>query len=140
MRNGGRFQTHASVDVHVGARIRLRRMIVGMSQEQLGGAVGVAFQQVQKYERGVNRVSAGRLYDLALALDVPVSFFFEELGSILVDGMDGASGQPAAGDVPESMSRETLELLRAYCRIADPQIRHPLLDLTKAIADVCARA
>src|SRR5579862_3410669 len=68
------------VDVHVGSRVRLRRTLLGMSQEKLGDAIGLTFQQVQKYERGANRIGASRLYDLARVLDVPVSYFFEELG------------------------------------------------------------
>jgi transcriptional regulator with XRE-family HTH domain len=140
MRDGIGFQRQSSIDGHVGARIRVRRMIIGMSQEQLGASIGVAFQQVQKYERGVNRVSASRLYALALALGVSVSFFFDEMALVVVDGMDGAGARPAESEVPKAMSRETLELLRAYYRIVEPQIRHRLLELTKAIANACDEA
>ena len=94
MQSGIPFQRQSPVDAHIGSRIRLRRMIMGMSQAQLGAAVGIAFQQVQKYERGVNRVSASRLYDLALTLGVPVSFFFEEIGLVMANGRSGASEPP----------------------------------------------
>jgi transcriptional regulator with XRE-family HTH domain len=131
------------IDVHVGARVRLRRTLLGMSQERLGEAIGLTFQQVQKYERGANRVGASRLYDLSRVLDVPVSFFFDDLGP--VDGNAGngaASGfdeAPASGYEADPMvRRETLELVRAYYRIPDQQIRRRLFDLTKAIANACA--
>ncbi len=137
MRSGALSQRRSSVDVHVGSRIRMRRMILGMSQERLGEAIGVTFQQVQKYERGASRVSAGRLHSLAGALGVPVSYFFE---GAAVAGGDGASEpgkRPAACETPQSMSRETLELLRAYYRIPYPAIRRHLFELTKAIAKAC---
>src|ERR1700722_3677384 len=70
------------IDVHVGSRVRLRRTLLGMSQEKLGNAIGLTFQQVQKYERGANRIGASRLYDLSHVLDVPVSYFFEEMPSV----------------------------------------------------------
>ncbi len=137
MQSGIPFQRQSPVDAHIGSRIRLRRMIMGMSQAQLGAAVGIAFQQVQKYERGVNRVSASRLYDLALTLGVPVSFFFEEIGLVIANGRNGASEPPPASDLPQEMSRETLDLVRAYYRIVDRQIRQRLLELTKGIANAC---
>ena len=119
------------VDVHVGSRVRLRRTLLGMSQEKLGDALGLTFQQVQKYERGANRVGASRLYDLSRVLDVPVSYFFDEFG----DAVDGADGNAHASDPHQPMMRrETLELVRAYLRIADPQIKRRVFDLTKALA------
>src|SRR5256885_4646469 len=82
------------VDVHVGARVRLRRTLLGMSQEKLGDAIGLTFQQVQKYERGANRIGASRLYDLSRVLDVPVSYFFEEFGETSpVSGTSEQSGE-----------------------------------------------
>jgi transcriptional regulator with XRE-family HTH domain len=138
MLGGARIQRRSSVDSQVGSRIRLRRMMLGMSQEQLGEAVGVTFQQVQKYERGASRVSAGRLHSLAMALGVPVSYFFEDAGLATGDGASGPSERAAAYEKHESNSRETLELLRAYYGIPDPQIRHRLFELTKAIARACA--
>src|SRR5690349_13734072 len=109
------------VDVHVGSRVRLRRTLLGMSQEKLGEAIGLTFQQVQKYERGANRIGASRLWDLSRVLDCPVSFFFEEMD-------EKTTGNPSStsnGDATRLESREddpmnrreTLELVRAYYRI-----------------------
>ncbi|MGH7034515.1 MAG: helix-turn-helix domain-containing protein [Stellaceae bacterium] len=121
------------IDVHVGSRVRLRRTLLGMSQEKLGDAIGLTFQQVQKYERGANRVGASRLYDLSRVLDVPVSFFFEELGDA---SPPSGAGEPAAEPYQSNpmMKRETLELVRAYLRISDPQIKRRLFELAKALA------
>lgn len=122
------------VDVHVGSRVRLRRTLLGMSQEKLGDALGLTFQQVQKYERGANRVGASRLYDLSRVLDVPVSYFFEEFGDASSSsvGANGGAGDPYQAN--PMMKRETLELVRAYLRIADPQIKRRVFELTKALA------
>jgi transcriptional regulator with XRE-family HTH domain len=121
------------IDVHVGARVRLRRTLLGMSQEKLGDAIGLTFQQVQKYERGANRIGASRLYDLSRVLDVPVSYFFEELGEALPSsGMSEPIGEPYQAN--PMMKRETLELVRAYLRITDPQIKRRLFELAKALA------
>ena len=128
------------IDVHVGSRIRLRRTLLGMSQERLGDQLGLTFQQVQKYERGVNRVGASQLFDLARVLDVPISFFFDDMPDGLIGGtgsgsrraMGMAEGQEALGD--DTMTRrETLELVRAYYRIGDPNQRKKVLDLVKAM-------
>lgn len=132
------------VDIHVGSRVRLRRTLLGMSQERLGDAIGLTFQQVQKYERGANRIGASRLFDLSRVLEVPISFFFDDFGNTrevvpfpnLPDGVDGADGRYEPDPM---MKRETLELVRAYYRIADPQIRRRLFDLTKAIAQACEK-
>ncbi len=126
------------IDVHVGTRVRLRRTLLGMSQEKLGDAIGLTFQQVQKYERGANRIGASRLYDLSRVLDVPVSFFFDDLSPETAAAVQSeGSGAPAAAhfEPDPMMRRETLELVRAYYRIPDPQIRRRLFDLTKAIAN-----
>jgi transcriptional regulator with XRE-family HTH domain len=128
------------IDVHVGSRIRLRRTLLGMSQERLGDQLGLTFQQVQKYERGVNRVGASRLFDLARVLDVPISFFFDDMP----DGLAGHVARRSTGapTTPESIAddtmtrRETLELVRAYYRIADPNQRKRLFELVKAMARV----
>jgi transcriptional regulator with XRE-family HTH domain len=129
------------IDVHVGSRIRLRRTLLGMSQERLGEALGLTFQQVQKYERGVNRVGASRLFDLSRVLDVPISFFFDDMP----DSLTTAYGVPAsrrttsfteAGDGfgDDTLSRrETLELVRAYYRITDPALRKRVFDLIKSM-------
>ncbi len=131
------------VDIHVGSRVRLRRTLLGMSQEKLGEAIGLTFQQVQKYERGANRIGASRLFELSRVLDVPVSFFFDDIkaGAVAAAGT-GPGGLPERANGQHEpdpmMRRETLELVRAYYRIPDPQIRRRLFDLTKAIANACS--
>lgn len=124
------------VDVHVGSRVRLRRTLLGLSQEKLGEAIGLTFQQVQKYERGANRIGASRLFDLSRVLDVPVSFFFDDMPgeNVSVDESDLAS--PDMGFEADPMAkRETLELVRAYYRISEPAVRKRLFELTKAVAN-----
>ncbi len=123
------------VDVHVGGRVRLRRTLLGMSQERLGDALGLTFQQVQKYERGVNRIGSSRLYHLSQILDVPVSFFFDDMPPIDPDALPGMGEKPRAAFEPDPLvKRETLELVRAYYKITDPGARKRLFELTKAIA------
>lgn len=125
------------IDVHVGARVRLRRTLLGMSQEKLGEALGLTFQQVQKYERGANRVGASRLFDLSRVLDVPVSFFFDdisqEIEALSPRLISGIAEEPLAPELDPMSKRETLELVRAYYRIVDPQVRRKVLDLAKAL-------
>ena len=121
------------MDVHVGSRVRLRRTLMGLSQEKLGDAIGLTFQQVQKYERGMNRISASKLHHLSNILDVPVSYFFDDFVE------DGSSGsKPQAADSPTGIDpmskRETLELVRTYYRIEDPAVRRKAYDLIKALA------
>ncbi|MDQ7080524.1 MAG: helix-turn-helix transcriptional regulator [Paracoccaceae bacterium] len=117
------------VDVHVGKRIRHRRWMVGMTQQQLGEAVGIKFQQIQKYETGMNRVSASRLWDIAHAMDVPVSFFFEGLEG---EGEQSATKATAAGDL--LADKEALELVRSYYAMPENQ-RRRLFDLARALSD-----
>ena len=130
------------IDVHVGGRVRLRRTLLGMSQEKLGEALGLTFQQVQKYERGANRIGASRLYDLSRVLEVPVSYFFEDMDEEMMAAsprhMVRATEDPPEFDDGTLAQRETLELVRAYYRIPDQQLRRRLFDLTKAIANACA--
>jgi transcriptional regulator with XRE-family HTH domain len=128
------------IDVHVGSRIRLRRTLMGMSQERLGEALGLTFQQVQKYERGVNRVGASRLYDLSRVLDVPISFFFDDMPDPRANGVQvgvaGFAERPEGFGAPadDTLSkRETLELVRAYYRITDPAVRKRVFDLIKSM-------
>ncbi|MQW90608.1 helix-turn-helix domain-containing protein [Sinorhizobium saheli] len=121
------------IDIHVGSRIRLRRTMLGMSQEKLGESLGITFQQIQKYEKGTNRVGASRLQNIAQILNVPVSFFFED-----------APGEGGAGGMAESASSnyvvdflsssEGLQLNRAFVKIGDPKVRRKLVDLVKALA------
>src|SRR5271155_2932024 len=129
------------IDVHVGARIRPRRTPLGMSQERLGEALGLTFQQVQKYERGVNRVGASRLFDLSRVLDVPISFFFDDMPDSLAATYGGQVSRRATGfsDMQDGFTddaltrRETLELVRAYYRITDPAVRKRVFDLIKSM-------
>ncbi|MCW2244973.1 transcriptional regulator with XRE-family HTH domain [Azospirillum fermentarium] len=112
-----------------------------MSQEKLGEAIGLTFQQVQKYERGANRIGASRLFDLSRVLDVPVSFFFDDMPEepgVVITAMNGGldDDKPGSGYEPDPMAkRETLELVRAYYRITDPSVRKRLFELTKAVAN-----
>jgi transcriptional regulator with XRE-family HTH domain len=130
------------IDVHVGSRVRLRRTLLGMSQEKLGEALGLTFQQVQKYERGANRVGASRLFDLSRVLDVPVSFFFDDMDDQLkgqspaqIASVGELAEAPAHFEHDPLAKRETLELVRAYYRINDPQVRKRVYELAKALAD-----
>jgi transcriptional regulator with XRE-family HTH domain len=133
------------IDIHVGSRVRLRRTLLGMSQERLGDALGLTFQQVQKYERGVNRVGASRLFDISRVLDVPISYFFDDMPEGMsetpVSGPRGRmynfseAQEPFAPGVDDHMNkRETLELVRAYYRITDPAVRKRMFDLMKSLA------
>ena len=128
------------VDVHVGSRVRLRRTLLGLSQERLGEAVGLTFQQIQKYERGANRIGASRMYDLAHVLDVPVSFFFEDMPDEVRQrdaAPAGGSGQEEAAVERNPLNRrETLELVRAYYRIGSARVRKRVFELVKAVARV----
>jgi len=125
------------IDVHVGGRVRLRRTLLGLSQEKLGEAIGLTFQQVQKYERGANRIGASRLFDLSRVLDVPVGYFFEDI----TDDVAARSPRQIRGMVeapepyePDPMAkRETLELVRAYYKIRDQRVRKRLFEMTKAL-------
>jgi len=124
------------IDVHVGSRVRLRRTLLGMSQEKLGEAIGLTFQQVQKYERGANRIGASRLFDLSRVLDVPVSFFFDDAPATDTPPRRLELNEEAAPFEPDPMAkRETLELVRAYYRISNPAVRKRLFELTKSIAN-----
>jgi transcriptional regulator with XRE-family HTH domain len=124
------------VDVHVGKRVRHRRWMVGMTQQQLGEAVGIKFQQIQKYETGMNRVSASRLWDIAKAMDVDVRFFFEGIE----DGVTDSSPEERKTESPQMQGdlladKEALELVRSYYSIPENQ-RRRLFDLARALTDV----
>ena len=122
------------IDIHVGGRIRLRRNMTGMSQEKLGEHLGITFQQIQKYEKGTNRVGASRLQAIASILEVPVAYFF-----------DGAPGEGPAGGFAEDgqtsfvvdflSSAEGLQLNRAFVRIGDPKVRRRIIELVRTLAD-----
>jgi transcriptional regulator with XRE-family HTH domain len=123
------------IDAHVGNRMRLRRMLIGLSQERMGEMLGLTFQQVQKYEKGVNRIGAGRLYQIADILSVPVSYFYEGFVG------DGATGHAANDDtatkpVMEFLSSgEGLQLTLAFMRIKDGKVRKRVIDLIKSLSD-----
>jgi transcriptional regulator with XRE-family HTH domain len=119
------------VDVHVGKRLRQRRTFVGMTQEQLGAALGITFQQVQKYERGANRVGASRLFDICRILDVQPQYFFEGMPEGAPSFADLNQTAPRAED---PLDRETMELVRAYRRIDSAPVRHRLLELARTLA------
>ena len=122
-------------DVHVGGRIRLRRNMLGMSQEKLGENLGITFQQIQKYEKGTNRVGASRLQAISSVLGVPVSYFFDEMA-----GQESAGGRGFAEDSPGLQvmdfcsTAEGLQLNRAFLKISDPKVRRRVIDLVKALA------
>ena len=129
------------VDIHVGKRVRLRRTLLGISQEKLGKAINLTFQQVQKYERGTNRIGSSRLYQLSQVLDIPVSYFFDDLPIEIT-----AKKSSGLGDVKVAsfqgdplVKRETLELVRAYYRITDPRVRRQVFELIKAVAKPALR-
>ncbi len=125
------------VDVHVGARVRLRRTLLGMSQEKLGDAIGLTFQRVQKYERGANRIGSSRLFDLSRVLDVPINFFFDDMPAAVASSSPaqsrGMAEEPVSYELDPMAKRETLELVRAYYKISDPNTRKRLFELAKAV-------
>ena len=123
------------VDQHVGSRVRLRRMLLGMSQERLGESMGLTFQQVQKYEKGVNRIGASRLFQISKILDVPVQFFFEEAPHSDGRATSGMGEADSEAFILEFLnSREGLELNRAFVKIADPKVRKSIVDLVRALS------
>jgi transcriptional regulator with XRE-family HTH domain len=126
------------IDVHVGSRVRFRRMLLGMSQEKLGEKLGLTFQQVQKYEKGINRIGASRLFDLAQVLGVSVQFFYEEAPS--AEGhsyaQQGLAEKPDEHSIVEFLrSRDGLELNRAFVRISDVKARKAIVELVRSLAN-----
>lgn len=123
------------IDVHVGRRVKMRRILIGMSQEKLGDRLGLTFQQVQKYEKGANRIGASRLWDLSRILGVPVRYFFE--------GLRTEAGAPAEGFAEEAQpdyvldfvqSSEGVQLIKAFVRIKDDNVRRGIVNLAKTLA------
>jgi transcriptional regulator with XRE-family HTH domain len=126
------------IDVHVGSRVRFRRMLLGMSQEKLGERLGLTFQQVQKYEKGINRIGASRLFDLSQVLGVPVQFFYEEAPATEPSRLmiDGFAEKPEESSIVEFLrSRDGLELNKAFVRIADAKARRAIVDLVRSLAN-----
>jgi transcriptional regulator with XRE-family HTH domain len=127
---------HANpVDAQVGSRVRLRRMLIGMSQERLGELLGLTFQQVQKYEKGVNRIGAGRLFDVARILGVPIDYFYESVSSQLAASRSISEEEVAPPVMEFVSSGEGLQLSLAFMRIKDAKVRKRVLDLVRSLAD-----
>lgn len=123
------------IDAHVGSRVRLRRTLLGLSQQKLGSSLGLTFQQIQKYERGTNRIGASRLFELSKILNVPMSFFFEDIRS-RENPMPNQLAEPESKFEHQFLSkRETLELVRAYYRITDSEVRKRVFEVVKSIAN-----
>ena len=128
-------KTPNPIDLHVGSRVRMRRILLGLTQERLGEALGVTFQQVQKYEKGTNRIGASRLQDMAKILDVPPSFFFEDAPTIHPMVPGGFSESKSADFVVNFLSTvEGLQLNKAFASIRDQKVRRRIVDLVVAIA------
>lgn len=134
------------VDIYVGSKVKSRRLILGLSQEELAKAIGLTFQQVQKYERGTNRISVSRLVDICKVLKVPVDYFFD--GSFALTGKPAGMRNAAAKGFSDAkqeslepdpmMKRDVLELVRAYSRISNPQLKKQLLEMAKAMSNTDA--
>ncbi|MBY0511675.1 MAG: helix-turn-helix transcriptional regulator [Rhodospirillaceae bacterium] len=130
------------IDIHVGKRIKLRRTLLHISQEQLAGDIGVTFQQVQKYESGHNRVSASRLFDISRVLNCPISYFFEDIGpettgvrtTPAARSPDDLAEEAADFDSDPMQRTETLELVRAYWRLHNAELRRNVLELLSNIS------
>ena len=123
------------IDAQVGSRVRLRRMLVGMSQEKLGERLGLTFQQVQKYEKGVNRIGAGRLYQMAHILGVPISYFYEDVSNEAPPATHVASDRAKPPVMEFLSSGEGLQLALSFMRIREPKVRKRVIDLVKSLAD-----
>lgn len=120
------------IDIHVGKRLRLRRSMLGISQEQLGKEIGITFQQIQKYERGINRIGSSRLYDFSRILNVDVGYFFDDIEDASAVQSGFAEG---AQNFSEKLdNKETIALIRAYYRISDPAVRKKVFGLIKAMS------
>jgi transcriptional regulator with XRE-family HTH domain len=128
-------KTPNPIDKHVGSRVRMRRMLMGMSQEKLGEALGLTFQQVQKYEKGTNRIGASRLKQISQVLSVPIGFFFD--GAPVTDGEDGGFAEaPSTGYVADFLSTsEGVQLNKAFIRIRDQKVRKRIVELVNALAE-----
>jgi transcriptional regulator with XRE-family HTH domain len=122
------------IDIHVGGRVRLRRMMLGMSQEKLGEALGITFQQIQKYEKGTNRVGASRLQHIATVLKVPVSFFFEDAPGTPDEAAGFAENNSHSYVVDFLSSTEGLSLNKSFVRIKDARVRRRIVDLVQTLA------
>jgi transcriptional regulator with XRE-family HTH domain len=124
------------IDIHVGSRVRMRRMMVGMSQEKLGEALSLTFQQVQKYEKGTNRIGASRLHQIASALGVQIEFFYEGAPQTEGSSMSGFAEAPNPPYMNDFLSTsDGLQLMRCFVRVRDPRVRKRIVELVEAFAD-----
>lgn len=122
------------IDLHVGGRVRMRRKFLGLSQEMLADAIGLTFQQVQKYERGSNRISSSKLYDISKSLKVPIQYFFE--GIVEAEALEGFSESTSEQYVHGFlMTTEGLELAELFPKIKNPKVRRKVLDLVRSLSD-----
>ncbi len=133
------------VDVHVGARLRVRRTLLGMSQTTVGEAIGLSFHQLQKYENGTNRISASRLFDLSRVLDVPIEYFFDDMPTAVAASLPttkrGGKAKELPSYEPNPMAKpETLELVWAYYKISDPRVPKRLRELATALGAAASRS
>lgn len=124
-----------NIDRHVGARLRMRRMLIGMSQEKLGDAIGLTFQQVQKYEKGTNRIGASRLQQIGHVMGVQPAFFFEDMPEAVPAGETGLAEDDSSNLLTFLSSAEGLLLTKAFIRIRDTKVRRKVIDLVSAFAD-----
>ena len=135
-----RVTNNNAVDVHVGKRVRLRRTLLGMSQEQLGASLNITFQQVQKYERGANRISASRLWDISQILDVQISHFFDDMTDVTMRSSPRRVSRGEKIDFDDDNARdpmarrETLELVRTYYSIESSKVRKRIFEMVKSLA------
>jgi transcriptional regulator with XRE-family HTH domain len=127
------------IDIHVGGRVRMRRILMGMSQEKLGEEIGLTFQQIQKYEKGSNRISASRLYQISRILNVPVQYFFEDVPDSARNQTNSGNGDRERGATREIIdfisSAEGLQMNKAFAEIGDPVVRRKLVELLKTLAE-----
>lgn len=124
------------IDIHVGSRVRMRRMMVGMSQEKLGDALGLTFQQIQKYEKGANRIGASRLHQIASALGVQIEFFYEGAPTPEGEAPGGFAEDPNPPYMTDFLSTsDGLQLMRAFVRVRDSRVRKRIVDLVEALAE-----
>jgi transcriptional regulator with XRE-family HTH domain len=122
------------IDRHVGARVRMRRMMIEMSQEKLGEQLGITFQQIQKYEKGTNRIGASRLQQIAHVLSVPVAFFFEG-APVVAEGTPGLAEPPSPAYVSDFLATsDGLALTKAFMKLKDPKVRRRIVELVESIA------
>lgn len=130
-----------AVDIYIGSRVKLRRTLIGMSQQALGDMLGITFQQVQKYEKGMNRIGASRLRLIAGALDVPLGYFFEGLDDAPQAWTGLAESTEAPFEQEQQLSqKESIDLLKAYYEIQDPKLRRKVIDLIRALAETARSA